>query len=156
MKLEEYEKFYGFDKNWPKETSRTLEYPEWTLGGVLENTAEKYPNSIAISFEGFRITYRELNALVDQFATGLAKLGIKRGDIVAINLPNIPQYMIAHFAIVKLGATTNPILPVCRYVEIVHQINDSKANCLIILDYLYKEYLLNKDLSKMKTLENII
>ena len=156
MKLEEYDELFGFNKNWPKETPRTLEYPEMTLGGLLEKCTKDYPNSDALAFEGFHMTYRELNTLVDQFATGLAKLGIKKGDIIATNMPNIPQYLIAHFAIVKLGATTNPILPVSRYVEMLHQINDSKANCLIILDFLYEEYLLGKDLSKMKTLKNII
>jgi long-chain acyl-CoA synthetase len=71
-------------------------------------------------------------------------------------LPNIPQYVIAHWAVVRIGATSNPILPVNRFVEIVHQVNDSKAETLIILDFLYKEYLLNKDLSKMPTLKQII
>jgi long-chain acyl-CoA synthetase len=102
------------------------------------------------------MTYKELDHLVDQFATGLSKLGIKKGDVVAIDLPNIPQYVIAHWALLRLGATSNPILPVNRFVEIVHQINDSKANTLIILDYLYEEHLLDNDLRKIESLKNII
>ncbi|MHA2180704.1 MAG: AMP-binding protein [Promethearchaeota archaeon] len=145
-----------WEKNWPKETPRHLDYDQLPLAELLRIAAEKYPKSQAIYFEGFRITYEDLDALVDQFATGLSKLGIKKGDVVAIDLPNIPQYVIAHWAILRLGATSNPILPVNRFVEIVHQINDSKASILIILDFLYEEYLLGKDLGKMDTLKNII
>jgi long-chain acyl-CoA synthetase len=145
-----------WEQNWPKETPRSIDYERYPLAELLRKTAKKYPESQAIYFEGFRMTYKELDALVDQFATGLTKLGIKKGDVVGIDLPNIPQYVIAHWAVLRLGATSNPILPVNRFVEIVHQINDSKAKTLIILDYLYEEYLLDKDLSKMATLKNII
>ena len=149
-------KFYRIDKKWPKETPRHIDYEEIPLGELLSRTALKYPDSEAISFEGFRMTYLELDTLVDQFATALSKLGTKKGDVVCIDLPNVPQYLIAHWAIVRIGATSNPILPVNRFVEIVHQVNDSKANTLIILDYLYEEYLLGKELSKMPTLKHII
>ncbi|MFX1315540.1 MAG: AMP-binding protein [Promethearchaeota archaeon] len=141
---------------WPKETPRHVVYEEVPLDMLLRKTAKTYPNSQAIYFEGFRMTYKELDNLVDQFATGLSKLGIKKGDVVCIDLPNVPQYVIAHWAVVRIGAISNPILPVNRFVEIVHQVNDSKAKGLIILDYLYEEYLLGKELGKMPTLEYII
>lgn len=145
-----------WEKKWPKETPRHLDYDKLPLAELLRKAANKYPESQAIYFEGFRMTYKELDSLVDQFATGLAKLGIKKGDVVGIDLPNVPQYVIAHWAVLRLGAISNPILPVNRFVEIVHQINDSKASTLIILDYLYEEYLLGKDLGKTDTLQNII
>ena len=156
MSEEDLIKFYGIDKNWPKETPRHVDYSVIPLGEILRKTAEKYPNSQAIYFEGFRMTYKELDNLVDQYAMGLSKLGIKKGDVVCIDLPNVPQYLIAHWAVLRMGATSNPILPVNHFVEIVHQVNDSKANTLIILDYLYEEYLLGKELSKMPTLKHII
>ncbi|NHJ24563.1 MAG: hypothetical protein EAX89_08310 [Candidatus Lokiarchaeota archaeon] len=145
-----------WDKNWPEETPKHVDYNVVPLGNLLDKTAETYPYSQAIFFEGFRMAYKELNTLVNQFATGLSKLGIKKGDVVCIDLPNIPQYVIAHWAVLKLGATSNPILPVNRFVEIVHQVNDSKATTLLILDYLFAEHLEGKDLSKMPTLKNII
>ncbi|UCC20652.1 MAG: AMP-binding protein [Promethearchaeota archaeon] len=149
-------KFYGINKKWPKETPRRFDYDAVPLGEILSTTALKYPDSEALFFEGFRMTYLELDTLVDQFATALSKIGIKKGDIVCLDLPNIPQYVIAHWAIVRIGATSNPILPVNRFVEIVHQVNDSKANTLVILDYLYEEHILGNDLSKMPTLKQVI
>lgn len=156
MSDEELIEFYGINKNWPKEVPRHVDYDKIPLGELLSRTAIRYPDSQAIYFEGFRMTYLELDMLVDQFATSLAKLGVKKGDVVCIDLPNVPQYVIAHWATVRIGAVSNPILPVNRFVEIVHQVNDSKAKILVILDFLYEEYLLGKELSKMFTLEQII
>ncbi|MFX1569654.1 MAG: AMP-binding protein [Promethearchaeota archaeon] len=156
MSNEDLIEFYGINKNWPEEVPRNVDYDIAPLGELLSRTAMQYPDSQAIYFEGFRMTYLELDTLVDQFATSLAKLGIKKGDVVCIDLPNVPQYVIAHWATVRIGAVSNPILPVNRFVEIVHQVNDSKAKLLVILDFLYEEYLLGKDLSKIPTLENII
>ncbi|MFW9827186.1 MAG: AMP-binding protein [Candidatus Thorarchaeota archaeon] len=156
MSKEELIEFYGINKLWPKETPRHVDYEVTPLGELLSKTAIRYPDSQAIFFEGFRMTYLELDMLVDQFATSLAKLGVKKGDVVCLDLPNVPQYVIAHWAIVRIGAVSNPILPVNRFIEIVHQINDSKAKVLVILDFLYEEHLLGKELIKTPTLEHII
>ncbi len=145
-----------WDANYPEEVPRHVDYPEISLGQFLRNTVETYPNSRAIYFEGFRMTYQELDTAVDQFATGLSKMGIKKGDIVLIDLPNTPQFVIVFFAIVRLGAIANPIIPLNRFVEIVHQANDSKGKALIILDVLYEEHLHGKDLSKMPLLKDMI
>ena len=145
-----------WDASWPEEVPKHIDYEEITLGEILRRTAKTYPDSEVVYFEGFRMAYRELDSLVDQFATALSKMGIKKGDVVLIDVPNIPQYLIAHFATVRLGAVSNPVLPVNRFVEIVHQVNDSNGKLLIILDYLYDEYLQGKDLSKMPSLEHII
>ena len=143
-------------ENWPEEVPRHIDYPEISLGEFIGQTAEQYPDSQAIWFEGWRCTYKELNQMINQFATTLFKMGIKKGDVVAIDLPNTPQFIIAFYAICRIGAIANPIIPLNRFVEIVHQINDSKANVLFILDSLYEEHLHGKDLSKMPTLEIII
>ena len=148
--------FYGIDKNWPVETPRHYDYDVISLGDMLRKSAEKYPESEAIYFEGFRMTYQELDILVDQFATALSKMGINKGDVVLIDLPNLPQFVISYYAIVRIGAIANPIIPLNRYTEIVHQANDSKGKLLIILDVLYEEHLHPNDLSKIPTLKDII
>jgi len=141
---------------WPEGVPKHLEYREISLGEMLRETAEKFPDSQAIYFEGFRITYKEFNNLVDKLATSLSKIGVKKGDVVAIDLPNCPQFVIAFYAIVRIGAIANPIIPLHKFVEIVHQINDSESKFLFILDALYKAHLHDKDISKMKSLQGII
>ncbi len=143
-------------QNWPEETPRHVEYDDISLGQMLRNTTETYPESEVIYFEGFRMKYKELDVFVDQFATALSNMGIKKGDVVLINLPNTPQFVIAYFALVRIGAIANPIIPLNRFSEIVHQANDSKGKMMIILDVLYEEHLHGKDLSKMPTLKDII
>jgi long-chain acyl-CoA synthetase len=143
-------------KLWPEDVPKHIDYQEISLGDVLRNTIRDFPDSQAIYFEGFRLTYKELDELVNQFATGLSKLGIKKGDIVGIDLPNTPQFVIAFYALQRIGATANPIIPLHRFVEIVHQINDSNSVALIILDALYEQHLHEKDLSKMPSLKYII
>lgn len=141
---------------WPKETPRQIDYERIKIDEIVRRNRKKFPKQDAMVFQGFRISMKELDELVDQLATGLHKLGIRKGDVVLIDMPNIPQFVISFYAITRLGAIANPIIPLNRYAEIVHQVNDSKGKVLIILDYLYEEYLDGKDLSKMPSLEKII
>jgi long-chain acyl-CoA synthetase len=149
-------KFYGIYQNWPDETPRHYNYENITLGEMLRSIATKTPNSQAIYFEGFQMTYKELDVLVDQFSTALAKMGIKKGDVVLIDLPNLPQFVISYYAIVRIGAIANPIIPLNRFTEIIHQVNDSNGKMMIILDVLYEDHLHNNDLNKMPSLKDII
>jgi long-chain acyl-CoA synthetase len=143
-------------KFWPKETPRHLEYEEIPLDEILRRNAKELPQRDAIYFEGFRMTHAELDHAVDVFTTGLNQLGIKPRDVVLIDTPNCPQFVIAFFAIIRLGAIANPIIPLNRFTEIVHQANDSNAKALIILDVLFEEHLHGKDLEQLKTVQWIV
>ncbi|MFX0102103.1 MAG: AMP-binding protein [Candidatus Hodarchaeota archaeon] len=143
-------------KHYPKDLPRNLDYPEITVDEVLNKNALEHPDSNAIYFEGAYITFKELNGLVNQFAAALAKMGIKKGDVILMDMPNIPQFIISFYGILRANAIPNPIIPLNKFAEIVHQANDSKAKALIVLDFLYKEYFEGNDLSKMKNLEFVI
>jgi long-chain acyl-CoA synthetase len=143
-------------KFYPKESPRHIEYEEIPVDSILKRSLKEFSNSIAIAFEGKYLTYAELDNLVDRFATGLSKLGIKEKDVVAIDMPNIPQYVIAFFAVARLGAVVNPIVALNRYAEIVHQCNDSKAKMLIMFDFLFEEHMHGKPLNKMTTVQTIM
>jgi len=141
---------------WPEGVPKSIDYKKISLGQMFNDTVAEFPDSQAIFFQGWRCTYTELKEMIDSFAVGLAKLGVKKGDIVAIDVPNVPQFIIAYYAIVKLGAIVNPIIPLHKFVEIAYQMNDSNSKVLIILDALYEGYLRGRELSKMETLEHII
>jgi long-chain acyl-CoA synthetase len=92
----------------------TIAYENITLNEALERSARNYPDQVALVMMGKKISYRELNALVNRFAAALRDLGVKKGDKVAILLPNIPQGFIACYAVFRLGAVvvmTNPFIP---------------------------------------------
>lgn len=139
-------------KSWPPNVPETIEYPNVPLHELLEMAAKKHPDQPAIHFLGKTITYQELNTQVDQLATALAILGVKKGDRVAIYLPNTPQFIITYYAVSKLGAINTAISPLYKEQETRHQINDSGTETIIFLDTLYPIIKAVKDQTKLRNL----
>src|ERR1700686_2704975 len=130
-----------------------LTYPERPLSEILDSTAVDIPGRTATVFLGARVTFREIKTRSDRFASALAERGVKMGDRVGIMLPNCPQYVIAAFAVLRLGATvvnTNPLYPP-REVLVVAK--DSAMRALLTLDALAPAVLSVLDQTKI---ENII
>ncbi|GAB4313149.1 MAG: long-chain fatty acid--CoA ligase [Promethearchaeota archaeon] len=142
--------------NWPPETPRRLDYEVIPVDEIPRRNARKYPDAPAIYFEGFRMTHAELDRAIERFAGGLAGAGLQRGDVVLIDLPNVPQFVVAFYGVLRAGGVPNPVIPLNRYAEIVHQANDSKAKALVILDALYEQELHGKDLDRMETLRFVV
>ncbi len=112
--------------------------PEKSLPDLLDEALKLSPNRPALAFFGRKITFRQLHRLAGRIAAAFADLGVRRGDRVAIILPNIPQYVIAHYALMKLGAILVPTNPLYVERELEHQLNDSGAELAIALDLLGK------------------
>lgn len=129
------------DRTWLKSyedgVAHNIEFPDKTLNDIVKDAIDSNPNDVAVVYFGKRITFCELGAQIDQFATALVRLGVKQGDRVAIILPNIPQYPIAHFAVLKIGAIIVPTNPLYVERELKYQINNSGAETAITLDFLY-------------------
>jgi len=114
-----------------------LTYPESTLGNVLAQTASKYPAHTALLFFGRKITYAELDGLVNRFANALTGLGVKKGDRIALMLPNIPQMVIAYYGTLRLGAIAVATNPLYLEHELEVQLKDSGAEILVAVDMFY-------------------
>jgi long-chain acyl-CoA synthetase len=123
--------------HWPDGVRKHIDYPQVPLSHFLKNAAEKYPDNAAIVYFDRDITYRELALASDKFATALSDLGVKKGDRVALFLPNIPQFVIAYYGVVEIGAIETAISPLYKEREVEHQLNDSEAETVIVLDALY-------------------
>jgi long-chain acyl-CoA synthetase len=104
-----------------------LTYPDIPYGGMLTRPATLYPERTAIVFGETRLTFRELEGLVNTFANALAGLGIRRGDRVALFMTNRPEYVISFFALAKLGAVSSPMNPSYKEREVAYQIADADA-----------------------------
>ncbi len=111
--------------------------PDIALGNVLAQTASKYPDHSAILFYGKKISYAELDGLANQFARALTELGVKKGDRVALMLPNVPQMVIAYYGTLKLGAIAVATNPLYHEHELEVQLKDSGAEVLVALDMFY-------------------
>jgi long-chain acyl-CoA synthetase len=99
----------------------------------VEKWAASLPDAVALRFEGEAITYEELNRRANRVANGLQGMGVKKGDRVAIMLPNIPEFVYAFVAILKLGAVAVPFNTLYKGGEILHILKDSSAKILIAL-----------------------
>jgi long-chain acyl-CoA synthetase len=115
----------------------TLSYPDVTMHALLDDAAESYPDAVATIFFNKKRTYKSISDDAWRFANGLRKLGVKKGDRVAILLPNAPQFIVAFFGALRAGATVVPCNPLYTAPELHHQLADSGAATLVVLSRLY-------------------
>lgn len=124
-------------KNYEEGVPHQPEIPDIALYEILDRSVEKYPDNIATFFMGATITYKELLSLVDAFTSALIDLGVKKGDRVAIHLPNCPQFVISYFAVLKAGAIIVPCNPLYVEREMENQLNNSGAEVIITMTKFY-------------------
>ena len=122
---------------WPKDVPRSLVYPKVALHEILEKTAKEHPEKAAIAYFEGETTYAELDSLSNRFAGALVALGVEKGDRIAVFLPNIPQFVIAYYGVLKAGAVLTAISPLHREREVAYQLSDSEAETIVALDSLY-------------------
>ena len=130
-----------------------MSYPGRPLGDILALTAVHRPDRTATHFLGAELTYLELKQRADALAGSLAALGIVKGDRVGIMLPNCPQYIIASFAILELGAVIVNINPSYTPREFLIVAADSTPRLVITIDALVP---LVQGVRKETTVEQII
>ena len=130
--------------NYPPTVPHSLEpYAEGSLYSFLEDAARRHPNAPAISFwlpgspMGKRLSYRHLLGQVERFSGVLTSLGVQRGDRVGLVLPNCPQFVIAYYATLRLGAVVVGNNPLYTERELAHQLKDSRSEVVVTLDVLY-------------------
>jgi long-chain acyl-CoA synthetase len=123
---------------WPDEVPRNIEFPKRTLRQMFKECVAQHADENAIWFLDSFMTYREADDRIDRLATALHNLGVKKGDVVALLLPNSYQYVIGYYAIVSLGAVASGINPTYKPMEILHQLKATGAKTLIVLDALYQ------------------
>ncbi len=121
-------------KHYPQEVPRTFSYPKQHIAQFLIHAAAKYPHHTALYFLGKKMNYDQLLDATYRFANGLKKLGIQKGDRVAIMLPNCPQAIIAYYGALMSGAIVVQTNPLYVHRELEHQMKDSGAKLIVCLD----------------------
>ncbi|MFH1581864.1 MAG: long-chain fatty acid--CoA ligase [Pseudomonadota bacterium] len=128
------------DKPWlahyGNEVPEKLEYKETHIVEFLERSAERFPDKTALNFQGYKVSYREMTDMINRFVACLNDFGIKKGDRVAILLPNLIPCVVSYYAILKIGAIAVMNNPLYTDRELYHQFNDSGSKILITLDLL--------------------
>lgn len=132
-----------------------MEYPTESLGKIFDQAMAEFPDRTACWFMKREVLYKELRENVHRFATFLQQNGLKKGDVVAISLPNCIQFLIAHFGTLLAGGVVSGCSFLLSEDEYTYQLNDSKAKFIVTLDAIYAK-IIRKFLEKVPKLEIII
>lgn len=113
---------------------------------------KRLPNKPAFAFMGVEVTFAELDRYANRFANMLLAQGLKKGDVVGINLPNIPEYIIAWLGILRAGCVVSGVSPLLSAEEMKYQLKDSNAVGLVTLDAIFAARLMGivADLPELK------
>ncbi|MFX1569978.1 MAG: AMP-binding protein [Promethearchaeota archaeon] len=154
MELPDYIKNRIWKEYLPEGITLDIEIPEnKSLIDVFETGVKEYADKVAMDYFGREFTFREMDFLTRRFANALLKLGIKKGNVVALWLPNSPHFSFCYFATMSLGATLTAISPLFVAREMAYQIKDSGAKYLIMLDGFFQEF---KKVEDQLILEKVI
>ena len=137
-----------------EEKEYNISYPE-----AIKQTFEEFPNRPALSYLGIELTFKQVDEYSNQFANMLVKNGFKKGDIVAIDLPNCPEYVIAVLGTQRAGCVVSGVSPLLSDVQMQYQLNDLGASgvsvCLVTLDAIFAGHLV-KIASKLPQLKAVV
>ncbi|GFR36742.1 long-chain-fatty-acid--CoA ligase [Insulibacter thermoxylanivorax] len=139
-------------KHYPAEVPVTSEYPRMNLAKFLLQTTARHPDHAALYFLGKTMTYRELLDASFRFANALRRIGITRGERVAIMLPNCPQAVIAYYGALMIGAVVVQTNPLYMERELLHQLKDSGAVSIVTLDILFRRVAQVRDQTDLQTI----
>jgi long-chain acyl-CoA synthetase len=129
-----------FDSYPPDVPHSLAPFPRESVYTLLRNAAAGFPDEPALAFFGAHMSYARLLAEVERFSAVLAGLGVRKGDRVGMILPNCPEYVIAFFACQRMGAVAVGNNPLYTERELEHQIKDSGAKVMIVLDQIYHRF----------------
>jgi len=140
-------------KHYPEHIKKELEIPNKSLPEMLDETIANYGEQSAIYFYEKEMTYKKLGQMVGTFAAALQVQGIKKGDRVAIMLPNCPQYVISYYGILQTGAIVTQVNPMLIGKELEYILHDSGAQTIVIYEPLLPAL---KQIIEHTAIENVI
>ncbi len=143
-----------FQKWWPTNVPKNVKFEEMTINDMLDEQVKKYKDDNFLWFLETWMTYGEFHEHVLALATGLANIGVKKGDVVAFHLPNCFQYVISYYAVTRIGGIASGINPTYQPMEILHQLDIIKPKVLVVLDALYEHYI--KPIIAKSSIEKVI
>ena len=142
-------------KSYDPGVAHSMNYPNHTLQQLLDESVERYPDNIAITFPGVfndesMMSYKELDIASNKLANALVDIGVKKGDRVALLMPNCPQFVISYYAVLRAGGIVVATNPLYSAREMEFQFNDCGAETVIVLSLFYKTVMGIKDRTSLK------
>jgi long-chain acyl-CoA synthetase len=129
-------------KNYDPGVSPEVEIYGESLAQIFRERGSEFADRPALNYLGMQMTYWELMTWADRFARGLVEKGLKKGDVIALNMPNIPHHVIALIGALKAGCIVTGLSPLFTPDEMAYQLNDSGAKSLVSLDMMFENVFL--------------
>jgi long-chain acyl-CoA synthetase len=129
-----------------------IDFENTLVPQYLAESAARFPDHTALIFQGYSVTFKELDEMVGKFAAALKDFGIKKGDSVAILLPNVIPCVVAYYATLRIGAIVVFNNPLYSDPELEHQFTDSGSKFLITLDLLADRMVKLREKTNIKTI----
>lgn len=126
-------------KSYDPQVPHHLSYPPVTVVNMLERAARAYPHKTCTIFKGYGITYQQIDELSDRMAAAFTSLGVQKGDRLGLLMNNLPQFVLAYFAALKVGAVVVATNPLYKAPEIVSQVKDAGIQVLLVIESLYPQ-----------------
>ena len=125
---------YPWIANYPDDVDWNADILSCPVYKMLDHTAAKFPDAPAFDFLGVKQNWSEIDALTKKFACGLQDIGVSKGTKVGIFLPNCPLFLVAYYALMRLGAVVVNYNPLYASEELANMIEDSETDVIITLD----------------------
>jgi long-chain acyl-CoA synthetase len=139
-------------KSYEPGIQETIEFKDIRVPQYLTESADRFADHTALIFQGYTVTFKELDDMVGRFAAALKDFGIKKGDSVAILLPNVIPCVVAYYAILRIGGIVVFNNPLYSDRELEHQFTDSGSRFLITLDLLAARMVKLREKTSIKTI----
>ena len=121
-------------KSYDRHVLPNLQYPQKPFWDIISPTFKEYADKVGLYYMGTPFTFKQLDVMSTKFAHLLKEIGLKKGDIVGVNLPNLPAYYISLLGTQKVGCVISGVSPLLTAEEINNQLRDSGAKVLVTLD----------------------
>jgi cyclohexanecarboxylate-CoA ligase len=103
-----------------------------TITDYLDDVVARTPDKVAAIDARGQITYAELKRLSDRCALGLLELGVRPGDVVSFQLPNWIEWLVVHYAVTRIGAVNNPLIPIYREREVGFMVRLARSKVMVV------------------------
>ena len=116
-----------------------IKYPDYSMYGLIRKTAGLFPSNIAYTYFGSKVTYKTFIENINKTAKAFVRLGVVKGDVVSIIMPNTPEAITCFYALNKMGAVCNMIHPLSSEEEIKYDINLTNSAYAVVADIVYEK-----------------
>ena len=128
----------------------SIEYPDCSMVDMIMQSAEKWPDNIAYSYYGHKVTYKNFVKKIEQTARALKNYGVKEGDRVTICMPNTPEGITMVYAVNMVGAVCNMVHPLSSEKELEYYVKVSNSKYVLVFDAVFDKIYKLRDIAQLE------